>query len=146
MSFKQGTLEPRMILKPPFTREVPGSPTIQGETIPRRNAQYPDLLTTPEDGVATLYDVVVRAARKFGDANAVGARKLLKTHHETNKITKIVNGKTEEVDKKWTYFELSGYEYLSFKEFRNVTLQLGSGLKSLGLVVNDKVHLFAGTR
>ena len=132
--------------KPPFTAEVADVQPVKGETIPRRHIKYPQLLTTPEAGIATLYDILKRAETKFGDAKAIGSRKLIKTHHEVKKVKKVVDGKVQEVDKKWTYFEMSGYSYLSFKEFRTLTLQLGAGLRKLGLVEQDRVHLFAATR
>jgi long-chain acyl-CoA synthetase len=136
-----------MTKKPPFTVEVPGSSPMQGETIPRRNARSPNkLVSQPEDGVNTLYDIVKRGASKFGDLNAVGWRTLLKTHHEMKKIKKVVEGKVQEVDKNWTYFELSGYSYLTFKEYETLTYQIGAGLRRLGLKKPDRVHLFAATR
>jgi len=120
---------------------------VEGESIPRRNSQYVDkLLTRPEEGVATVFDIVTRAARVFGSAKAVGTRKLLKTHNETKKVTKIVDGREQQVDKKWTYFELSGYTYLSFIEYEQQALQIGAGLRKLGLVRDDRVFLFAATR
>lgn len=135
-----------MTKKPPFSVEVPGSSPVQGETIPRRNARSPEkLVSHPEDGVNTIYDIVKRGASKFGDLNAVGSRKLLKTHHEMKKVKKVIDGVVQEVDKKWTYFELSGYSYLSFKQYEQLTYQIGAGLRKLGLVKEDKVHLFAAT-
>lgn len=104
------------------------------------------LVTQPADGVATLYDLVKWSAAKFGDARATGSRKLLKTHHEVKKVKKVVDGQLQEVDKNWTYFELSGYSYMSFKEYFTLVLQIGGGLRKLGLVEKDRVHMFAATR
>lgn len=127
--------------------EVPGSTPVQGETIPRRNAKSPNkLISQPEDGIFTLYDLVKRSATKFGDLNAIGSRKLLKTHHEIKKLKKVIDGQVQEVDKEWTYFELSGYSYITFKEYETLTYQLGAGLRKLGLAKPDRVHLFAATR
>ena len=131
--------------KPPFTAEVADVQPVKGETIPRRHIKYPQLLTTPEAGIATLYDILKRAETKFGDAKAIGSRKLIKTHHEVKKVKKVVDGKVQEVDKKWTYFELGPYEYLSFHDFEKLVLQIGAGYRKLGLVKNDRVHIFAGT-
>ena len=57
-----------------------------------------------------------------------------------------MDGKTEEVDKKWSYFELSEYSYLSFVEYEKLTGQIGSGLRKLGMVKGERLQLFAGTR
>jgi long-chain acyl-CoA synthetase len=132
---------------PPFTLDVPGIEPIDGESIPRRNSRYVDkLLAQPEEGVATVFDIVTRAARVFGSARAVGTRRLIKTHNETKKVKKIVDGQEQLVDKKWTYFELSGYTYLSFSEYEQEVLQIGAGLRNVGLVKGDRLFLFAATR
>jgi long-chain acyl-CoA synthetase len=146
-STKTAPLYPIISDTPPFTLEVPGVKPVEGESIPRRNSQYVGkLLTQPEEGVATVFDIVTRAARVFGSARAVGTRRLIKTHNETKKVTKIVDGREQQVDKKWTYFELSGYTYLSFVEYEQQVLQIGAGLRRLGLVKEDRLFLFAGTR
>jgi long-chain acyl-CoA synthetase len=147
MPLKTAVLEPRMTKKPPFTVEVAGYEAVEGETIPRRNARSPDkLLSQPEEGVATIFDVVKRSAEKYGDRRAVGTRKLIKTYNETKKVKKVIDGRVQEVDKQWTYFELSGYSYLTFKEYETLVLQIGAGLRKLGLVKDDRIHLFASTR
>lgn len=147
MSLKTAVLEPRMSKKPPFTVEVAGYEAVEGETIPRRNARLPDnLLSRPEEAVATIFDIVKRSAEKYGGREAVGTRKLIKTYNETKKVKKVIDGHVQEVDKNWTYFELSGYSYLTFKEYETLVLQMGSGLRKLGLVRNDRVHMFASTR
>lgn len=40
---------------------------------------------------------------------------------------------------------MSGYEYISFKEYEALVLCVGAGLRKLGLVKDDRVHLFATT-
>lgn len=143
----QDVLYPRMVRRPPFSVEVPGLTKVEGETIPRRNPLAVNkLFTVPEEGVNTIYDIVRRSAAKFGNAKAIGTRPLIKTHVETKKIKKTVDGKEQEIDKKWTYFELGSYEYLSFIEYEKLVLQIGSGLRSLGLTEGERVHVFAATR
>jgi len=66
-------------------------------------------------------------------------------HHETKKVKKLVDGSLQEVDKKWSYFELGGYEYMSFREYHKLVLEIGSGFRKLGLVSPDRVHMFAST-
>ena len=76
----------------------------------------------------------------------MGTRKLIKMHHENKKVKKMVDGKLQEVDKKWSYYELSGYTYISFVEYEKKVLSIGSGLANLGLTKGDRVHLFGATR
>ncbi|KAJ9302299.1 hypothetical protein DTO271G3_1165 [Paecilomyces variotii] len=139
-------IQPRMVKKPPFTVEASGYEKKEGETIPRRNPLAKDkLILRPAEDVATTYDVIKRAAEKFGNAKAVGTRRIIKTHVENKKVKKIVDGVEKEVDKQWTYFELSGYEYKSFIEYEKLALQLGAGLRKLGLEKGSKIHLYGAT-
>lgn len=49
------------------------------------------------------------------------------------------------MDLRWTFFELSGYEYLTFSEYEKLMLSVGSGLRKLGLNKGDRIHIFAAT-
>ncbi|QSS48670.1 acyl-CoA synthetase [Histoplasma capsulatum var. duboisii H88] len=132
--------------KSPFTVDVPGYEAVQGETIPRRNINYKDqLLERPEDSINTVYDIVKRGAAKFGNAKCMGSRELLQVHKENKKVKKLVGGEEQEVDREWSYFELSGYNFISFHEYEKLTLQLGAGLRKLGLAKEDRLHLYAST-
>ncbi|KAG9235979.1 long-chain-fatty-acid-CoA ligase-like protein [Amylocarpus encephaloides] len=147
MSTKTDVIEARMTKKAPFTVEVDGYSPVPGETIPRRNVLSPGklLISPDEENISTLYDLVRHSAKKFGDNKAVASRKLIKKHHETKKIKKMINGKLEEVEKSWTYFEMSRYSFMSYKEYETLVLQIGAGLRNLGLTVGDRVHMFAAT-
>lgn len=131
---------------PPFSVEVPGYRAVDGETIPRRNPQCIDkLLERPSENINTIFDILKHSSDKYGNAKALGSRKIIKTHNETKKIKKIVDGVEEEVMKQWTYYELGGYEYLSFHQYEKLALQIGAGYRKLGLVRDDRVHIFAAT-
>lgn len=146
MSLKDATVQPRLYHKPPFSLDAPGYPAVDGETIPRRHPKtVNELQSRPDPEISTVFELVKVSSARFGNAKAIGSRKLIKTHVETKKIKKIVDGEEQEVDKKWTYFELSGYSYMSFSEYEILTLQVGSGLRKLGLVKDDRVHIFAAT-
>lgn len=140
-------LQPKMVKKPPFTVERSGYEAKEGETIPRTHPNSKDkLVTRPSDDVTTVWENVVRAASKFGNAKAMGTRKVIKTHVENKKVKKMVDGQEVEVDKAWTYFELSEYHYITYNEYETRVKQLGSGLRHLGMQKDDKLHLFGGTR
>ncbi|KAK5278697.1 long-chain fatty acid-CoA ligase, partial [Exophiala xenobiotica] len=135
-----------LVKKPPYSVEATGYEKKQGETIPRRNPLAKDaLIVRPSDDVKTVYDNLRRAAAKFGNAKAIGTRKIIKTHVENKKVKKMVDGQEQEVEKKWTFFELSGYTYMSFVEYEKLALDLGSGLRHLGLKKDDKMHLYGAT-
>jgi len=129
------------------TKEAPGYDRVEGETIPRRNYKTPaELKWQPAPEVSTVHDIMRYAAKTYGNANAMGSRKLVKMHNESKMIKKVVDGQETEVEKKWQYFELSGYTYLTFHEFETLALQIGCGLRHLGLTAGDKLHLFAATQ
>ncbi|KAL8900154.1 MAG: hypothetical protein Q9207_005830 [Kuettlingeria erythrocarpa] len=136
-----------MVYRPePYTAEATGVDIVAGETVPRRGVAAKDgLIKVPEDGVETVYDILRHSARRYGRANALGSRKLIRTHEEIKKVKKTVQGKEETVDKKWTYFEMSEYHFMSFLEYERMALQCGAGLRKLGMSKDDRLHIFAAT-
>lgn len=146
-SQKKQFLQPCITHKPPFNVQVPGITPKEGEGIPRRHPQSIDgLRNRMEPEIATAYDIVKRGAEKFGDAQAIGSRKLINLHEEQKIVKKMIDGVEQDVSKKWLYYEMSGYTYLSFKEYLARVNTVGSGLKALGLQKEDRVQIFAATR
>lgn len=140
-------IQPRMVKKGPFTVEAPGYEPVEGETIPRRIVAAKDkLVERPDENTATTFDIVRRGAKLFGNAKCIGSRRLIKTHVENKKVKKVVNGVEEEVEKQWTYYELSGYSYLSFNEYEKLVIQIGSGFQKLGLTKGQRLMIYASTR
>ncbi|KAJ4389783.1 long-chain fatty acid-CoA ligase [Gnomoniopsis smithogilvyi] len=140
------SIVPKFQAKPPFSVEVPDQKPVEGETPIRRiPAAIPDLIAKPEPNISTTYELVRESVKKYGNAKAIGSRKLVRTHQETKKVKKMVDGEEREVDKSWTFFELSGYEYLTFSEYEKLMLSVGSGLRKLGLNKGDRIHIFAAT-
>jgi long-chain acyl-CoA synthetase len=127
--------------------EAPGFTTVDGETIPRRNHKAPqELLWKPHPEISTVHEILTYAAKRYGNAKSMGSRKLVKMHKESKMVKKVVDGEETEVEKKWEYFEMSGYTYQTFTEFEKLSYQIGFGLRKLGLVAGDKLHLFAATQ
>ncbi|KAI2628397.1 hypothetical protein GGS21DRAFT_527729 [Xylaria nigripes] len=139
-------LLPRESAQGPYSIESPGASDIKGETRPRRHPLAKDaLITKPAHNISTAYELMRVSVAKYGNAKCMGSRRLIRTHQETKKVKKVVDGKEQEVDKAWTYFELSPYEYLTFNEYETLVLNIGSGLRKLGMVARDRVHIFAAT-
>jgi long-chain acyl-CoA synthetase len=144
---KDATLYPRISKKPPFSVEAPDYEPVEGETIPRRNPVAKDALrTTPHQDIGTTFDNLRFSANKYGNARALGSRRLLRTIVENKKVKKMVDGVEQSIDKAWTYYELSGYTYMSFVEYEKLALELGAGLRKLGLERGGRLHLFGATR
>ncbi|CAZ85687.1 unnamed protein product [Tuber melanosporum] len=140
-------LWPCMSKRPPFNLQVPGVEKKEGEGIPRRHpGSINGLRSRLEPDIATTYDIVKRGAAKFGDAKCLGSRTLVKQHEEIKMLKKAVDGVDQEVPKTWIYYEMSGYKFLSFKEYLERVNIIGAGLKALGLGKGEKVQIFAATR
>ncbi|KAI0100233.1 acetyl-CoA synthetase-like protein [Nemania sp. FL0031] len=142
----EGVLPLRMVQKPPFMVQDPTVPEIEGESRPYRHVKAKNgLLTRPSPEVATVYDLFTTAAKNYGNKAAIGSRTLIETHIETKKVPKVVDGVKTEVDKQWTYFELSPFKFLTYKEYETRALNVGAGLRKLGLEPGDILHIFAST-
>jgi long-chain acyl-CoA synthetase len=146
MGYNTGPIPLYKVQKEPYTIEAPGYSPVENETIPRRHPKAKDgLLEQPAPGVYTIFDLLKRSTEKWGDEPAIGSRKLIKIHKEKKKTQKVIDGKTTEVEKEWSYFELSDYTYLTYKEYFQQVLQVGAGLRKLGLSPEDRLHIFATT-
>ncbi|KAI2633380.1 acetyl-CoA synthetase-like protein [Xylaria nigripes] len=142
----EGVLPLHMVQKPPFMVQDTSAPEIEGETRPYRHLKAKDGFITrlfPE--IATIYDLFTTTAKKHASKPAIGSRTLVETHVETKKVPKVVDGVKTEVEKAWTYFELSPYKYLTYEEYKTRALNVGAGLRKLGLEPGDRLHIFAST-
>lgn len=127
---------------------VPVGEAKTGETAPRRKASQKDAaLERPSDIKSTnLAAFFFEVAGIHGNINAVGYRELVDTHVETKKITKLVDGEEKQVDKEWTFYEMSHYKFIKFPEMVKLLKDYGRGLAKLGLKPSeDKLHVFAST-
>ncbi|KAE8447796.1 hypothetical protein EG329_010190 [Mollisiaceae sp. DMI_Dod_QoI] len=141
-ALKTAIVFPGMFHKPPFSLEVPGVERVNGETIPRRNAKYLDgLLSRPKEDIATLYDVLKYSRDTYGDASAMGSRRLIATHTEPETEMK----ESRNTHRPWTYYEMGPYKYESYKDYFQLAMDIGAGFRELGLNAGDRVHIFAAT-
>lgn len=147
MAYTTGIMPLHQVHKPPFTVEAPGYAKVTGETIPRRHVKCKEgLMTTPAEGVHTVFDIIRRSARLYPNNRAVGYRKLLKLHKETTTVQRNVDGQLKDVEKEWQFFELTPYSFISYKDYEKLILELGCGLRQLGLGPNKKLYFFGTTR
>lgn len=129
---------------------VPVGEAKPGETAPRRHIDAKDApWDYPENNkdINTIYALVQWAAKEYGANNAMGWRTVLDVHEETKQVTKLIEGKQEKVAKKWQYFELSSYKYISFNQLAGVVSDYGAGLIHLGVKPNgeERFHIYAQT-
>jgi len=120
----------------------------QGEGKVRRNFLVADgeLAARPMEGMDTVYDVLAYVDRTYGDKNAIGYRDIVDTHVEEKEVTKVVGGNEVKEMKKWSYFELSEFKYLTFAELRKTSEALGRGLADFNLKKGDIFNIYSATR
>jgi len=116
-------------------------PALPGETKPHRNVMSAELTSSPGPGVKTATDII-KFAETYGDRHLIGSRRLVKTH--TEEKTLISKDGKEQV-KKWTYYEMSKYEWITAGQFGTIVAEIGSGIHSLRYKPGDICILFAGT-
>ena len=124
-----------------------GPPAPAGESRPRRSNLVGDgpLVTTPLEGVETIHDVLLYAARTFTTKDAMGWRDVDKVIEEQKEVTKTVAGKEVKETKTWKYFQLSKYKYLSFTEFLGKVEAAACALHHLGVTKGDVFNVYAAT-
>lgn len=121
----------------------------KGETAPRRRtAQKDAALERPLDSSATtLPEYFEECVGRHKERKSMGWRDLVEIHTESKKVKKVVDGEEKEVDKEWTFYEYSKYQYQTFNELLAQVKQYSHGLAKIGLKPNqeDKVHIYAAT-
>ncbi|KAI9331185.1 hypothetical protein BDR26DRAFT_807019 [Obelidium mucronatum] len=128
------------------TVQLEGTETSSSGAI-RRNILSPNAITTvPEEGVNTLFDILLSGATKYPTKDILGARHIVNVIEEEKEVTKKVpgGGEVKEI-KKWKFFELSPYEWLTFGQVKDLALAYGSGFRALGLNPKDKLTIYAET-
>ncbi|KAJ7730199.1 hypothetical protein B0H16DRAFT_222667 [Mycena metata] len=110
----------------------------------RRLAISADKLVTQP--FATVYDVLQYVAKTHSTRNALGWRDIVDVHEEAKEVVKTVNGKEVKETKKWKYFQLSGYKYITYVWLKDQVDEIARGLVDLGLTTDDVFNIYAATR
>lgn len=90
----------------------------------------------------TLYDILQYCGRVHGERNAIAYRDLIKEHVEEKQV-QGPDGKMH--PKKWTYFELSDYKWLTWPQILKKVENIGSGLANLGLSKETIFNIYGQT-
>lgn len=130
----------------PGTVEI-GPPKVDGESRIRRLAKTKDrLVTQPLEGVETVADVLAYAARTHGTKDAFGYRDIIDIVEEEKEVKKVVGGKEVTEIKKWKYFHLSDYKFISYNDVFETVTEISRALIDLGITTDDIVNVYAQTR
>ncbi|WFC94774.1 long-chain-fatty-acid--CoA ligase [Malassezia brasiliensis] len=112
----------------------------------RRSFLAPNkLLERPAEGINTMVDLLELSRKRNGPKNMIATREILREFTEEKKITKKVDGQDVEDTKKWTYYVLSDYKYMTLNEMCDMIEKFSKGLTALGLNHDTRFNIFAST-
>ncbi|KAJ6554275.1 long-chain-fatty-acid-CoA-ligase [Mycena capillaripes] len=121
-------------------------PQSEDEGPTRRLAISADrLVTQPFEGIDTVYDVLEYVAKTHGTRDALGWRDIVDVHEEAKEVKKFVDGKEVTETKKWKYFQLSDYKYISYVQLKDQVSEIARGLVDLGVTTEDVFNIYAAT-
>ncbi|KAI0032135.1 long-chain-fatty-acid-CoA-ligase [Vararia minispora EC-137] len=121
-------------------------PQAAGESGIRRLAKTAaKLVTQPLESIKTVPDVLNYAERTHGDRRAYGYRDVVQMVEEEKEVKKMVGGKEVSEMKKWRYFQLSDYKFISFIDLKKAVVEVAGGLLELGLQKGEVVNIYAQT-
>jgi long-chain acyl-CoA synthetase len=103
------------------------------------------LVTQPFEGIDTVVDIIAYTARTHGAKPALGWRDIVAVHEEEKEVKKIVGGKEVVETKKWKYFELGDYKYISFLEVQEAISELARALVHIGISTEDVFNIYSQT-
>ncbi|KAI9352695.1 hypothetical protein BDR26DRAFT_1002853 [Obelidium mucronatum] len=112
-----------------------------------RNVSCADgLIATPDPRVQTVYDLIALNLARNPNLEFFGQRRVIDIIEEEKEVIKKVpgGGEVKEV-KKWKYFQLSGFEWLTWVQAEKAIQILASGYRALGLSKGSKVTIYAET-
>ena len=119
---------------------------VEGQTRVRRLALTKDkLITQPLEGIDTVPDILDYSARTHGTKNSFGWRDIVAVHEEQKEVKKVVGGKEVTETKTWKYFELSGYQYMSYVDVKEASEEISAGLVELGVQKGDVFNIYSQT-
>ncbi|KAJ3040367.1 long-chain fatty acid-CoA ligase [Rhizophlyctis rosea] len=123
-----------------------GEPTATESPVIRNvDALKGDLLNNINGNIFTMYELFNHVAETYPTVNSFGSRTVVREIEEEKEIIKVIGGQETKEIKKWKFFELSGYEWLTYAEAKQWTIDIGAGLRKIGLKEQDKLTIFAAT-
>jgi long-chain acyl-CoA synthetase len=113
----------------------------------RRSTHTKDaLLAEPVPGVSTVSDILDFSARVHGDKYSMGWRDVLDIIEEEKEVTKTIDGKEVKEMKKWKYFKLGEYQYVTYIEVKERAHDMAKALLELGIEKGAVWNIYASTR
>jgi long-chain acyl-CoA synthetase len=76
----------------------------------------------------------------------MGWRDVLDVIEEEKEVTKTIDGKETKEMKKWKYFKLGSYQYVTYVEVKERAHDIGKALLELGIEKGAVWNIYAATR
>eukprot|EP00007_Cunea_sp_BSH-02190019_P005185 CAMPEP_0174242634 /NCGR_PEP_ID=MMETSP0417-20130205/28580_1 /TAXON_ID=242541 /ORGANISM="Mayorella sp, Strain BSH-02190019" /LENGTH=691 /DNA_ID=CAMNT_0015322053 /DNA_START=204 /DNA_END=2279 /DNA_ORIENTATION=- len=108
---------------------------------PRRNVAATGGLVSAPAHLQSLRHVFRYAVENFGEREFLGTRAVKEVHREVKVLE--LGGKT--VEKKWFFYELEPYRFITYSQMSDRVNNYGSGLVGLGLKEGDRVAIYDDT-
>ncbi|KAJ3384452.1 long-chain fatty acid-CoA ligase [Entophlyctis sp. JEL0112] len=121
------------------------TPTSTG--VYRSNLSPEALLDTPGPGMNTVHELFqTKLLHEDPDTELFGQRRVIRVvEEERHVVKKLPTGEEVTEVKKWKYFELSPYEWMTWREASRLISQYASGYRALGLAPGDRLTIYAET-
>ncbi|KAJ3015415.1 long-chain fatty acid-CoA ligase [Thoreauomyces humboldtii] len=111
----------------------------------RNNRSIRGLATVPHPTTTTLHELLQYAVQAHASKRAMGQRKVVRQIVEEKQVERMVDGKAVKDIKKWNFYELSPFQWMTYADVKQHVADIAAGLRAVGLKAEDKLTLFAAT-
>ncbi|KAJ1990682.1 long-chain fatty acid-CoA ligase [Coemansia spiralis] len=128
-----------------YSQAVPDTGS-ESETPTRRFYTAADAIVDRADpNITDIYSALLHGQKERPNNDLLGKRDVLGTVTEDKVVQHKVNGKMESMNKKWSYFKLGEYKWMTYTQVSDYTKDLGAGFRKLGLEPKSRVLIYAPT-
>ncbi|KAI9468354.1 long-chain fatty acid-CoA ligase [Coemansia sp. RSA 989] len=128
-----------------FSKAVPHSGNEHETPVRRFHTTADKLVDRADPDITNIYAALLHGQQNRPDAELLGKRDVLGTVSEDKQVQHKVDGKMETVTKKWSYFKLGKYKWMTYNDMVEATTQLGAGFRNLGIEPKGRVLIYAPT-
>ncbi|KAJ1962115.1 long-chain fatty acid-CoA ligase [Dipsacomyces acuminosporus] len=128
-----------------YSIEVKGTGSSTETPVHRYPTAIDVLANCAPPNIATIYEAFQYRLSIEPDKQSFGQRPVLEIVTKDKIVRQKQNGIEKEVHKKWSYFSLGDYQWLSYRDASRITRELGAGFIQLGLKDSSRVAIYAPT-
>ncbi|KAJ1950736.1 long-chain fatty acid-CoA ligase, partial [Linderina pennispora] len=125
--------------------EIEGTGGVHETPVHRYPTAVKQLTECAPPGIRTVYDALQYRISQEPDKKSLGKREIQEIVTKDKVVRRTVNGQATESTKKWSYFRLTDYSWMTYQEIGQQTRALGAGFRHLGLAKDSRVMIYAPT-